>query len=88
MLFLRRDIFNERQRQDIKWGEQNHSNEWWMIILVEEIGELAEAMLNEQFGMSPDKPTSVRKELVEAVAGGIAWLECMDRAEPDTGSEE
>ena len=87
MLFWRRDIFNERQKQDIKWGEQNHSDEWWMLILVEEIGELAEAMLDAQFGMSPDKTTDVRKELVDAVAVGIAWLECMDR-KLDTGSEE
>jgi NTP pyrophosphatase (non-canonical NTP hydrolase) len=79
MLDILNDVFDERDRQDNKWGEQNHPDEWWLPILVEEIGELSEAMLDAHFGMSPDKPTDVRKELVEAIAVGIAWLECMDR---------
>jgi NTP pyrophosphatase (non-canonical NTP hydrolase) len=43
-------IQNERRRQDEKWGEQKHSPETLMLILMEEIGELSEALLHEKFG--------------------------------------
>lgn len=39
------DIFekikNERLRQDRKFGEQNHSPENWLAVLVEEVGEVS-----------------------------------------------
>ena len=71
------DIIVERQRQDEKWGEQNHPDEWWLPIMLEELGETSKAMLEVQFGMGGNR--DVRKELIEAVAVGIAWLECMER---------
>jgi NTP pyrophosphatase (non-canonical NTP hydrolase) len=39
-------VVEERNRQDAKWGEQNHSPEWWHLILAEEVGELAQAILS------------------------------------------
>lgn len=41
-------VMLERFRQEKKWGEQNHSPEWWLAILTEEVGELAQAILTEQ----------------------------------------
>lgn len=35
----------ERNAQDAKWGEQNHSDEKWITILLEEFGEAAKAVL-------------------------------------------
>ena len=35
----------EREAQDAKWGEQHHSDEKWLAILLEELGEAAEAVL-------------------------------------------
>lgn len=35
----------EREAQDAKWGEQHHSDEKWLAILLEELGETAEAVL-------------------------------------------
>jgi len=70
-------ICNERNRQDWKWGEQDHPDEWWLPILVEEIGEVAEAMLEVQFGAGGHD--DVRKEVIEACAVALAWLECMVR---------
>ena len=35
----------ERSRQDEKWSEQNHSDEKWLAILLEELGEAAKAVL-------------------------------------------
>mgnify|MGYP000057577950 CR=1 FL=1 len=34
-------VYNELQRQTLKWGEQNHSQADWFIILGEEVGEVA-----------------------------------------------
>ena len=35
----------EREAQDEKWGEQRHSDEKWLAILLEELGEAAKAVL-------------------------------------------
>jgi NTP pyrophosphatase (non-canonical NTP hydrolase) len=35
----------ERQRQNNKWGVQNHAPDRWLVILQEEIGEAAKAVL-------------------------------------------
>jgi len=37
-----RDISNERIRQDTKWGIQTYHPFWWLCILMEELGELAQ----------------------------------------------
>ena len=47
---ITKELFNnliqsERNAQDEKWGEQRHSDEKWLAIAVEEVGELAEAIL-------------------------------------------
>ena len=39
-------IADERVRQVEKWGEQNHPPEVWLAILTEELGEMAQEMLN------------------------------------------
>lgn len=49
---ITKDAFNhliqlERNDQDEKWGEQRHSDEKWLTILLEEIGEAAKAVLEE-----------------------------------------
>ena len=73
------DILNERKRQNIKWGEQNHPDEWYAHIMYEEMGELSKAMLENHFDYPGADPNDIRKELVEAIAVGVAWLECMER---------
>lgn len=35
----------EREYQIQKWGEQKHSDERWLAILTEEVGEVAKAIL-------------------------------------------
>ena len=49
---ITKDAFNdliqsERNAQDEKWGEQRHTDEKWLTILLEEIGEAAKAILEE-----------------------------------------
>lgn len=62
-------IAAERQRQDSKWGEQNHEAGMWSLILGEETGEASKAFLqgNEAHAVT---------ELIEAAAVIVAWIEC------------
>jgi len=70
-------IVQERGYQDAKWGEQNHTDEWWLAILGEEYGEVAQAILHDEFG--GNHAGTLRAEMVQLAAVAIAWLECMDR---------
>jgi len=71
------DILDERDRQDVKWGEQNHDDYRWLAILTEEVGELAQAALHDEFGGK--HAGTLRKELIQAAAVCVSWLECIDR---------
>jgi len=65
-------IADERDRQDTKWGEQNHSDERWLAILTEEVGEASRDILE-------DKPDSLEVELQQVAAVAVAWLESIRR---------
>lgn len=54
-------IREERQRQERKWGEQNHDPEKWTVILMEEIGEMAKMIL--ELGKLKGQPLA--KDLLE-----------------------
>lgn len=70
------DVLAERQRQETKWGEQNHDDFFWSAILYEELGEAARILLEE----GCDGFTgALRPELVQVAAVAVAWLECIDR---------
>jgi len=62
----------ERERQDTKWGEQNHHPFTWLVILLEEVGEAAKAALE-------GRPVEYHKETVQAAAVAIAALESLER---------
>ena len=42
-----KQIFEERLKQDAKWGPQHHNPELWLTILMEEVGEAAQAYLHD-----------------------------------------
>lgn len=42
---LIREVLDERERQERKWGEQSLSPERWHTILSEEVGEVARSIL-------------------------------------------
>jgi len=78
------DVAAERIRQDAKWGEQNHSPEWWLAILSEEVGELATAILRDHFTAGEYEHRSVqsiRAEAIQIAAVAVALVECLDRQE-------
>jgi len=64
-------VLNERVRQDVKWGEQNHHPDRWMRIIMEELGE---------FCYEVDcGNTFMRDEAVQVAAVALAMVECLDR---------
>ena len=56
----------ERERQEQKWGLQYHDDGLWMLILIEEVGEVGKAALED--GKLVD-------ELVQVAAVAQAWAE-------------
>ena len=69
-----RAIRDERNYQDTLWGIQNHSPERWVTILMEEVGEVAKAVLENNNSEYVD-------EMIQVAAVVIAALECYRRNE-------
>jgi len=69
-----KEILTERKRQDEKWGEQNHFPTYWMVILMEEVGEAARDLCG-KFQNYPN----YRKELIHIAAVAISAAESYDR---------
>ena len=66
------DIDNERSNQLEKWGDQRHSSDRWVVILLEELGEASKASLEGQL-------ENWREEIVQIGAVAVAALEDFDR---------
>ncbi len=71
------DVLAEREKQDRKWGEQNHDPFTYLTVLVEEVGEFAQAALHLRFG--GHAADGFRKEAVQTAAVALAIVECIDR---------
>jgi NTP pyrophosphatase (non-canonical NTP hydrolase) len=63
--FLRR-VNKEVARQRDKWGVQRHEPLRWLGILMEEVGEVAKAIIE-------GKPDEMEKELVQVCAVIVSW---------------
>lgn len=72
-------VMLERKNQDVRWGVQNHGPDGWLAILMEEVGEVARAVLE-------GKAFTYRDELVHVAAVAVAALECINRGNVETGS--
>lgn len=80
--FVLTEVELERARQDQMWGEQNHSPLVWLPILLEEVGEVAEALNEWTHGTLSQKREAVkqyRTELIEVAAVAVAAVESLDR---------
>ena len=62
----------ERVDQDDKWGEQNHTWDYWLGILMEEVGELAKAIIERD-------SAQVDAELTQVAAVAVSMMEYGDR---------
>ncbi len=67
------EIIVERQRQNLKWGEQNHDDGTWLLILTEELGEASKNIIEN----APEKLTD--QELIQSAAVIVQWLESRGR---------
>jgi NTP pyrophosphatase (non-canonical NTP hydrolase) len=85
-----KEIAKERDRQNKKFGEQNHHPFKWLAILGEEVGEVNKAVLEANFlnhdpndpnGLCPKKLTEYRKELIEVAAVAVSMIQSLDRNE-------
>ena len=90
------EIIAERQKQDAKWGEQNHIPIEWSAILTEECGEVAKEALEYHFYTKKnrlsdksassivwqkEKLSKYRTELIQVAAVAVAMLESLERNE-------
>jgi len=72
------DVANERVRQDEKWGPSEARPVPRLAVLVEEVGEVADAML------SRDR-NNIRTELIQVAAVALAMVEGIDRGDVPYG---
>ena len=72
-------LTNERRHQDAKWGVEfkGRTDERWLAILIEEVGELAQSFL--QWGrpgeFQAEADDHIEEELVQVMAVAASWLE-------------
>lgn len=71
------DIVDERNRQDARFGQQDHDDLTWGSLLAEELGEVHKAVNDYMFKGAPHR--EVREELVQVAAVAVAWIEAIDR---------
>ena len=68
-------VDNERLKQDAMWGKQRHDRGTWLAILMEEVGEVAQAM---QEGFTHHKESdadNLYTELIQVAAVAVAIAE-------------
>jgi NTP pyrophosphatase (non-canonical NTP hydrolase) len=65
-------VHMERERQDKKWGEQNHDHYKWVAIIGEEFGEMCQALLEGRYA-------SMEKEAIQVAACCVAMIESVHR---------
>jgi NTP pyrophosphatase (non-canonical NTP hydrolase) len=79
-------IGQERNRQDAKWGPQDHSGAHWLAILMEEVGEVAECVCHTEVGpvggVAQRFDDLLELELIQVAAVCVAWVECRRRNKP------
>lgn len=67
-----RDLISvEREYQLKLWGEQKHSDEKWLVILAEEVGEVAKAILE-------NDDVELLKEMCQVGAVLESWVTSRD----------
>ena len=77
------EIQEERERQNEKWGIQNHHPMEWFAILSEETGAVAKEIVELTFSENEDvikkRLENYRTELIQVSAVAVQMIECLDR---------
>ena len=63
----RAHVSSERLRQLAKWGDQSHTDMEWLVILVEEVGEVARSIF--------ENGEADYDEITQCSAVALAWME-------------
>lgn len=84
------EVAQERNRQDEKWGEQNHHPVEWLAILGEEFGEACKAACEANFAgyEHTGDYSQYRSELIQIAAVAIAAIESFDALGAPNQTEE
>lgn len=69
------DVGVERVRQNQKWGLQRHPMGDWLKILVEEVGEVAQAMQIGDVSYKESDADDLYEELIQVAAVAVAIAE-------------
>lgn len=77
-------VLDERQRQNEKWGEQNHNAVEWIAILGEEFGEASKEAVDFHFCNKGTKEQAkilenLKTELIQTATVAIQIVECIER---------
>lgn len=85
-------VKSERQRQNEKWGIQDHNAVEWISILTEEVGEASKEAVDFHFSNGEVNPhlkagktlqrqriENLRKELIQVAAVAVQAVESIDR---------
>lgn len=73
-------IRTERQRQESRWGVQHHPAGEWLMILAEEVGELAGLVPEPADGSDPT--AAIRRQLITAGDDARVWLDARRPSPP------
>lgn len=74
------EVAAERAQQEAQWGEQNHDGPIYLMILTEEVGEVAKAMRDYRYkGTLPARAEHIREALIQVAAVAVALIEAWDR---------
>lgn len=65
--FTQAAVIVEQDRQIAKWGAQDNPDMEWLVILAEEFGEVARAILERD-------PAGLTRELIQVAAVAESWL--------------
>lgn len=69
-------IAQEVENQFQKFGIQNHPDGFWLAIAVEEIGEIAKDLIENERGGE----RNVDEEITQLAAVCVSWLDCRNRS--------
>ncbi|MEK3887473.1 hypothetical protein [Bacillus sp. FSL K6-3431] len=68
-------VYDERYLQLKKWGLQRHSYGVWLMILMEEVGEVAQAMQKGKKWSKDSDQDNLYEELIQVAAVAVAIAE-------------
>lgn len=70
-------VVDEMKRQTLKFGEQEHIDSVYNMILIEEVGEVSKALIEELF--NKDKSYHADEEMIHCIAVLCSWLLVRDK---------